>query len=113
MGFVRDESKEASQQQQLIPDVYFLQQNEPDSNFASSHHDEEGAMNNDSSPCLPQGKMGSITDAQFTPYPHVNVGSNNESKLDQHLDVEVLDSHNQNLLSTRNLQSSEANVTRT
>ena len=61
-GFAQEESKGTSQQP-LIPDAYFLPQCEPDSTIASSHDNKMGVTNDDSSPILPQGKMGSMMDA--------------------------------------------------
>ena len=95
-GFVREESKETSQQP-LIPDNYYLPQCELDSTIASSHNDETRATNDDSMLILPQGKTGSMTDAQHTTHAHTNIGGDNESTLDCHLTAESSDTNNQQL----------------
>ena len=78
-----------------IPDDYFLPQCEPDSTSAISHDDETGTTNDESMLILPQGKMGSMTDAQSISYEHTDIGSESNRTLDHHLDPDHHDDHTQ------------------
>ena len=118
-GFVQEDSKETSQQPP-IPDDYYLPQCEPDSTIASSHGDEAGVTNDKSMPILPQGKMGSMMDAQHTSYKHADIRSDNDHTSDHQLDAETNDAHTQQLNNPQhgaalttpgNLQGTESTTT--